>query len=233
VLRTVVRGLGQTLVTLGLVVLLFAAYEVYGKAAQVGAEQERLDGALDRAWAEEAVRVAPPTAGAAPTPTPGRRATPVAATVKPLPGAALARLHIPRLDRSWVVVEGVAPSDIRLTPGHYPDSQLPGQLGNVAVAGHRMPAVFWDLDLLRDGDALVMETRTSWYVYRVTATRVVLPTAVEVVAPVPGRPGAAPTRKMLTLTTCNPKWDNYQRLVVHAEQVREQPRAGARPAELG
>jgi sortase A len=65
------------------------------------------------------------------------------------------------------------------------------------------------------------------------SAEIVHPNAVEVVAPVPGRPGAAPTNAMLTLTTCNPKWDNYQRLVVHAEMVRSQPRSAGLPAELG
>ena len=59
------------------------------------------------------------------------------------------------------------------------------------------------------------------------------PTAVEVIAPVPGSPGQAATAPMLTLTTCNPKWDNYQRLIVHAQLVRSQPRAGRRPATRG
>ena len=53
-------------------------------------------------------------------------------------------------------------------------------------------------------------------------------------APVPGEPGATPERAVLTLTTCNPKWDNYERLIVHAELVDQQPRRdGWRPPELG
>jgi sortase A len=53
-----------------------------------------------------------------------------------------------------------------------------------------------------------------------------------VVAPVPDQPGVTPTEAMLTITTCDPKWDNYHRLIVHAELVRSQPRADGRPAEL-
>jgi sortase (surface protein transpeptidase) len=56
---------------------------------------------------------------------------------------------------------------------------------------------------------------------------------VEVVAPVPGQPGVEPSEAMLTLTTCNPKWDNYQRLVVHATLVDQQPQSAGRPAALG
>ncbi|MFC7478929.1 sortase [Luedemannella flava] len=93
---------------------------------------------------------------------------------------------------------------------------MPGELGNFAVAGHRMPSVFWDLDRLRPGDPIIVETRTRTFTYLVTEQRVVAPTAVDVVAPVPGHAGAEPRDRWLTLTTCNPKWDNYQRLVVHA-----------------
>jgi sortase A len=142
-------------------------------------------------------------------------------------------LYIPRLGSHWVVVEGVGPADIAYAPGHYPETAMPGQIGNFSVAGHRSPAIFWDLDRLQVGDAIVVETRDTWYVYRVTQSRIVLPTAVEVVAPVPGQPAATPTDAYLTLTTCNPKWDNYERLIVHAKLERAQDRSAGRPSELG
>lgn len=215
VIRRIVRSFGEVLITLGLVVLLFAAYEVYGKALQVGAQQNELNGSLDRQW----------SAPAPPAPSP---------TIDPPPaeGKGVARLYLPRLGKSWVVVEGVSLRDIRLAPGRYPDSQMPGQLGNFAVAGHRMKAVFWDLDQLRTGDAIVVETRTGWYVYRVSRRSVVRPTQTEVVAANPDNPGAAPTEKLLTLTTCNPKWDNYQRLIIRATLEREQVKAAGRPPEI-
>lgn len=64
-------------------------------------------------------------------------------------------------------------------------------------------------------------------------SRIVKPTQVEVVAPVPGEPDKKATKRMLTLTTCNPKFDNYQRLIIHAELDRTQPKSAGRPAELG
>jgi LPXTG-site transpeptidase (sortase) family protein len=132
-----------------------------------------------------------------------------------------------------VVVEGVAPRDIKLAPGHYPKSQLPGQVGNFAVAGHRTPAIFWNVDQLHGGDVVVVETRTEWFVYKITKVHIIKPTKVSVVAANPEQPGSAATRKLLTLTTCNPKWDNYERLVVQAELARTQLRGTGRPAELG
>jgi sortase A len=229
-IRTGVRGLGEVLITLGVLVLLLAAYEVWGKAAVVASHQSELDRQLDQMWAYDPA--VDPTVGpvqdvedeepeAAPQP------------LAPPPGHAVARLYVPKLGRYWVVVEGVGLDDIRYAPGRYPESAMPGQIGNFAVAGHRNPSTFWDLDRVVSGDTVVVETRDNWYVYRVYRNHIVLPTAVEVVAPVPGEPGAEPERALLTLTTCNPKWDNYERLIVHAELVDQQPRAAGRPAVLG
>jgi sortase A len=158
------------------------------------------------------------------------------AELPPPSGGAIARLYIPRMSKQWVVVEGVQPADIRRAPGHYPGTAMPGQSGNFSVAGHRIPAIFWDLDQVRKGDALIVETRTTWYVYHVSSIEVVNPHAVQVVAPVPNQPGKKPTadQRFLTLTTCNPKYNNYQRLVVHGTlDTAPTPRTGPRPAELG
>jgi len=138
----------------------------------------------------------------------------------------------------WVVVDGVRPQDIRYAPGHYPDTAAPGKVGNFSVAGHRIRKIFWRLDELKPGDVIGVETRSNWYVYKVSESLVVKPSAVEVVAPVPGKPRAKATKAMLTLTTCNPKFNNYERLIVHAELVdtvkrdASLPSAG-RPADIG
>jgi sortase A len=224
VARTVARGTGELLITLGLIVLLFAAYEVWGKAAIVNAEQNDLDRQLAQQFAQQ-----PST-----SPSVGLGA----AVPPPLSGGALARLYIPRLDKNWVVVQGVTQKDIRYAPGHYPNTAMPGEVGNFSVAGHRNRAIFWDLDQLRVGDPIVVETAQTFYVYRVTQSHVVLPTAVQVVAPVPGQPGKKPQDMMLTLTTCNPKFNNYQRLIIHAKLDPGDPssvvqRTAGRPKEIG
>ncbi|TWH67557.1 sortase A [Micromonospora olivasterospora] len=219
-LRTGVRVTGEVLITFGLVVLLFAGYEVWGKSAIVDAHQNDLNQQLAQAW----------------DPSDDPTVAPTGPTAKPKPpahGKPLAGLYIPKLDKHWVVVQGVTQQDIRYAPGHYPDSAMPGELGNFSVAGHRNRATFWRLDELHPGDAIVVEGKTEWYVYKVYKSRIVRPNQVEVVAPVPMEPGAKPKQRLLTLTTCNPKFDNYQRLIVHAELDRTQPKASGRPAELG
>ena len=221
ILRSTMRGTGELMITFGLVLLLFAAYEMWGNTAIVDAHQDQLTQQLDDVWANP-----DPTVSASPVP---------GATASPAPGPnlanAVARLYIPRLNKQWVVVEGVTQADIRYAPGHYPKSAMPGQPGNFSVAGHRNRATFWDLDLMDNGMPIIVETKTSWYIYKVVLKRVVLPTQVEVVAP---KPPVVKSRegKLLTLTTCNPKLDNYQRLIIHADFDREMPRSGPKPAEL-
>jgi len=222
-IRATVRVCGELMITLGLIVLLFAGYEVFGNSAKVQDEQDALASELDQVWNDPTVG---PTASAAAPKSPDA------------PGANLVgRLYIPKLDKKWVVVDGVRPKDIKYAPGHYPDTAKPGQIGNFSVAGHRIKKIFWRIDELQAGDVIGVETRENWYVYRVYGQEVVKPTTIQVVAPVPNQPAAQPTKALLTLTTCNPKFNNYQRLIVHAELVstvkRDQslPDAGM-PAEM-
>ena len=218
-IRAAIRVSGEMMITVGLIVLLFAGYEVWGNSAAVQEEQDTLDNALSQEWNDPTVA---PTAKAAP-----------AAPGKNLVG----RLYIPKLDKEWVVVNGVRPEDIRYAPGHYPDTALPGKVGNFSVAGHRIKKIFWRIDELQPGDVIGVETRDNWFIYKVSTTEVVSPQAVQVVYPVPNRKGVKPTKAMLTLTTCNPKFNNYQRLIVHAvlaDTVKRDPKLpdAGKPAEM-
>jgi len=142
------------------------------------------------------------------------------------------RLYLPRLHLTFVVVEGAGERDLLRGPGHIPGTAGFGQPGNAGVAGHRYPGVFWDLDRLRVGDPVVVETPDSWYVYRVTAGMVVGAQDTQVLDAHPA--GAAPTAQaFLTLVTCDPKLTTAHRLIRQAELVRTEPQAGDRPAELG
>jgi sortase A len=219
-IRAGVRVAGELMITFGLIVLLFAGYEVFGNSAKVQDEQNALGSELDQQWNDPTVGPTAPANGPA------------------APGTNLVgRLYIPKLDKEWVVVNGVRPADIRYAPGHYPDTALPGKVGNFSVAGHRIKKIFWRLDELQAGDVIGVETRDSWFVYKVTNQEIVKPNAVEVVAAVPDRPGVKPTKALLTLTTCNPKFNNYERLIVHAQLVDTvkrdptKPDAG-KPAEM-
>jgi sortase A len=224
--RRLVSGVGQTMITLGLVVLLFCAYELWFTGVYTGAQQRALADDLAREWARSVPAAAAPGS------------TPSAAPPVDVPlGSGWAVLRIPSLGRDWnqVVVEGTTVEDLKRGPGHWPDTPDPGQVGNVVVSGHRTTygAPFNRLDELDDGDALVLETRDAWYTYRWTETVIVAPTQVEVAYPVPGQRDASPTEALLTLTTCHPEYSAQQRLVVHATLTESLPKASGRtPAAL-
>ena len=104
--------------------------------------------------------------------------------------------------------------------GHYTDSQMPGQVGNFAFAGHRngYGQPLGDVDKLQKGDPIIVRTQDYWYVYHYTSYKIVLPTQTEVVAANPENPGATPTKRMLTMTTCEPKYSTpTHRWISYAE----------------
>jgi sortase A len=153
-------------------------------------------------------------------------------------GSGIAVLRIPRLgdwnDRPPVVVEGVSTADLKKGPGHIPGTALPGEVGNVVLSGHRTTygAPFERFDELQPGDAVVVETRDTWFTYTVTGTRIVRPSAIEVTYPVPGDRAATPSRRLLTMTTCHPRFSARQRMVVSAELTATDAKSSGSPAAL-
>jgi sortase A len=228
VVRTTLRGVGQTLITVGLVLLLFCVYELYVTNLVTAATQERLSDQLRDQWA------APPA-------EPREQAELVSAPVAVELGTGVAVLRVPRLGEDWnaeppVVVEGTSVEDLQKGPGRLVGSSPIGALGNLVLSGHRTTygAPFADLDKLVPGDAVVVESRDTWYTYRVTGTEIVAPTAVEVTLPVPGQPGVEPTESVLTLTTCHPRYSARQRMIVSGDLEQTLAKAdGDPPALLG
>ncbi len=241
VVRLVVRGFGQLLITAGVVLLLFVVYEVWVTNLFAARAQSTVHHQLEQTW----------QAGQDPL---GRLSLPGSGAQEVATGTGIANLYIPRLgtDYAFTIVQGVDDASLEKGPGHYPGTALPGQVGNFAVAGHRVGKgePFLNLDQLRPGDAVVVETKTEWFVYRVlgdpasgnlevpdaqgvVGRQIVSPSDVAVVAPVPGRPGATPTQALMTMTTCHPKYTADQRMIVHALLSRSVPKQGAQlPREL-
>ena len=223
--RTVIRGIGQTLITVGLVALLFVVYELWVTDILAAQQQDQLSEEIQEQWADD-----PTVSSTDPAPAPGSLDVGV--------GEPFAVLHIPRLGDDWsrVVVEGTAQVQLAQGPGHYLDTAMPGEQGNFAMAGHRVGrgSPFLDLDRMLPGDPIVVETADHWFVYRVlgdpatgsfdgdpsgiAGQEIVRPEDVGVISPTPGgAAGDAPTGAYLTLTTCHPKYSAQQRLIIHAE----------------
>ena len=236
--RTLSRGIGQTLITLGLVALLFVAYELWVTDALAAREQQQLAEQIQEEWADAPVVEAPRTTEPEPAPAdPAPQPEPAPPAIDVGIGDPFAVLHIPGLsaDYARVIVEGVSQVELQQGPGHYIDTAMPGEPGNFAVAGHRVGhgAPFLDLDRLLPGDPIVVETETHWFVYRVLGDpaagsftgdpsgipgrQIVRPSDVQVISPTPGGPPDGPAGDAyMTLTTCHPKYSAQQRLIIHA-----------------
>lgn len=211
--RTSLLVIGELMLTAGVVFLFFVIYQFLGKPVEVERAQEQLGSQLEQEWA-----ATPATPGST-SPAPSQQPR-----VPLHEGEPFTLLSIPSLGLDWTVVEGVSLDSLRGGPGHYPGSARPGDLGNFAVAGHRSDGIFLDLDHLSDGDVVRVETRDSWFTYRVYETKVVQPEDLGVIKSNPAQPGAAPTKPVLTLTTCEPRFSNARRLIIHAELVRTKPK---------
>jgi sortase A len=219
--RAGVHTLGELLITVGLVLLLFCVYQLVWTNIEADHAASRVSHSLRQEWAKQGGSQSPGG---------------ILALPRPKPGKGFAFLHIPRLGRKYSVpiVQGVSLPDLSLGVGHYPSSALPGQVGNFAVAGHRAThgQPFAYLDKVTVGDSLVVETRTGWFTYVVDKTQIVAPTAVWVIGPVPGKPHQVPTRQLITLTTCNPRWASTARLIVFGHLTDSRPTAQGRPPAL-
>jgi sortase A len=198
-----VGGLGRTLIALGVLVLLFVAYQLWG----TGIHEARAQHDLRRQFERSTTTTVDVQPGDTIPPTTAPPATPT--------GSAIAIIRIPRIGVDKAVVEGVGVPDLKKGPGHYPGTPLPGQVGNASIAGHRTTygAPFYRLNELEPGDPILITTREGSFRYRVDATTVVKPTQVEVLAP--------SKDARLTLTTCNPRFSARQRLVVTATLVTD------------
>lgn len=214
-LRRVAGGLGRLLIAGGVLLLLFVAYQLWGTGLKEASSQHALKRQFDKALAHsDNPTVSNGTNGSSPSPTDSSSSAGgsqnQAAPPPPPAGHAVGILKIPAIDLEKVVVEGVGESDLREGPGHYPQTPLPGQPGNAAIAGHRTTygAPFYRLNELVAGNSILITTTQGAFRYVVQRQMVVNPGDVAVVGPTPGN--------HLTLTTCTPRYSAAQRLVVVA-----------------
>jgi sortase A len=126
-------------------------------------------------------------------------------------GHAIGKISLPKIGAHYAVVQGTDTDSLRKGPGHYPDTNFPGEGGTVAIAGHRTTygAPFNQIDKLKHGDQVVLEMPYGRFVYAVDRTKIVDPTDLGVVKRVPGR-------EQLVLSACHPLYSAAQRIIVFA-----------------
>ncbi len=224
--RRTVREVGLALITLGVVVLLFVLYELFG----TGIAESQSQHTLSRQFSAELAKLHPQPAAPGATSTSGGTAgsggtdTPTVSSQQTLPavtlpsvppGGAVDHLVVPKIGIDKFVVEGTNEQDLRRGPGHYTGTAYPGQMGNAAIAGHRTTygAPFFRLGEMAPGDPIYITDLTGrTWLYKVSAQpEVVSPSDVAVLDPT--------NFAQLTLTTCNPKFSATSRLVVFARLI--------------
>ncbi len=200
--------IGAALFALGLLLVAFVAYQLWGTALYEAQAQSHLKSELSY----QLHHALPATLTAS-----QRLGLPAIATktapTQPDPeiDQPVGLLSIPKIGILDAIVEGVGEAQLEQGPGHYPGTSLPGEAGNVAIAGHRTTYAhpFYNLDALSPGDVIYILTAQGLFQYTVNGSQIVAPTNVSVLNTVPGK-------STLTLTTCNPRYSAAQRLVVTA-----------------
>ncbi len=219
-LRRLAGWAGEVAITLGVLLLLFVAWQLWWTDVVSNRDAGRVVATLEQEFAR-----------AGPTPTP----VPASGIPEGIgEDGAFAIVRIPRFGADYArpLIEGTDRPVLALGLGHYVGTAGPGRVGNFSIAGHRTTygRPFHDVERLRDGDRVVVETAGEVHVYEVTSRDVVRPSDVAVIAPVPDDPGATPTQALLTMTSCHPKYSATERYVVHGRLVETVPRAQWDPA---
>lgn len=212
--RAVAGLLGELLVTVGVVLLLFVGWQLWWTDVVSDADAAQVVGTLQTdfdnpQWVQpQHVKL----------------------------GDAFAIVRIPRFGEKFArpLYEGTTRDVLARGIGHYTGTAMPGEIGNFAMAGHRTTygKPFNRIAELANGDVVLVETKDTWYVYRVSGHEIVPPTQVSVVLPVPNQPGAEPTEKILTMTSCHPEFSARQRYVLHATLEATYPHADGVPADV-
>ena len=210
---------GEILITLGVIVLLYVVWHLFINDPIVARIQENQSVQVQSTKPEE------------------KPFTQISKHLKQ--GKVFGKLYIPRFGEKYqrLIGQGTFQKVTlnRIGPGHYVSSQWPGEEGNFAVAAHRTShgAPFFKIDTLTQGDRVYVETNDGWFTYEYRQTIIVDPTDVDVISPVPSEfIGAVPGGKYMTMTSCHPKWTNKQRIVVWLELVEQRTRDQGMPVEI-
>ncbi len=234
--------LGEVLITLGVVTLLFVVWQLWIGDWIGAAEKNAVGTSYSQQWAAAADTPAPtptstPDPSATSTPKPTSSAEPVILS-EAKDAQVFGVMHIPRFGADYhVPIAGGVTRPRTLDPigiGHYPDTPMPGAVGNVALAAHRTTfgKPFNQIAKLHLNDAIVIETEGGWYTYRFRTLEYVKPDAVDVLLPVPQETHVQANGRYLTMTSCSPMYFKSERIVAYSVFESYTPRADGPPASL-
>ena len=196
---------------LGAIILLFVVWQLWGTAISQHQAQNQLKAAFD---ASLRAHHPPKATASGPSLIPASTFVPSGGD-----GSVVAHLQIPSIGVDQYVVEGTNSTDLAKGPGHYVGTAMPGQAGNVAIAGHRTThgAPFNRLGQLARGDRIILTALSGEHLtYVVSQTpQAVSPNDVAVLNYFGDN--------RITLTTCNPEFSSTQRLIAVGELKQPTP----------
>ncbi|HLP22709.1 MAG TPA: class E sortase [Microbacteriaceae bacterium] len=238
---SVIGALGELLLTAGVVVLLFLAWQLWWNDAILAQSQSSAAADVSSEWMAAATPT-PGTASETPTPAgpgPVDYGQPITLESVPAEGTAFGIMYVPRFGQNTQrqIAQGVGTdvlNSTRLGVGHYMDSALPGEPGNFAIAAHRS-AYGGGMHLINElqvGDPIYIQTKDGWYTYRFRNFEYVRASAVAVVSAVPQNRGTDTGQRLITLTTCNPLYSTSERIVAYGVFDTWQPNSAGPPAEI-
>jgi sortase A len=236
--RKIREVMSDLFITVGVLVLFFYVWYVWLGDILAGAQQDAAGVSLSETWEETTEQVVEydRDSGSSEGAMQSRK-PPVVAS--PREGAAFATMMVPRFGTNYVrtIAESVDLKKVLNDPstgiGHYSSTTPLGAVGNFALAGHRTTfgAPFGQIDKLRVGDRIYVETQKGWYVYRFRNIEFVWPTQSDVLSDVP-RESIVAKDRILTMTSCHPKTSTAERVIAYSVFESFVPRKSGAPAEV-
>jgi sortase A len=229
---------GEILITLGIAVGLFWVWFVFVNDVIAGSSQRNAGSDLAASFQETTESGSLEKARGTSSGRTDSGEPPVLGTVSE--GKAFATLYVPRFGADYVrpIAEGTDLPTVlnnqRLGVGRYSETQNLGELGNFAIAAHRTTygAPFAEISQLRVGDRVFVETVEGWFAYRFRNHEYVWPTALSVLNEVPRFTGIEPGERILTMTSCHPRFSEAERIIAYAVFDDWYPRDGGPPSEI-
>ncbi|MEN9740638.1 MAG: hypothetical protein RLZ72_904 [Actinomycetota bacterium] len=238
VVDRIIGVVGELLMTAGVFVLLFLGWHVWYNDVVAGLAQDSAGSELSNEWTVSEISTVEFdravgssdgvfTAAKPPVVEVGKPASRFASLLVPRFGPTFNRAIAVGVDRETVL--NIRNAGI----GYYPQTQRLGQVGNFAVAAHRITfgAPFADIEKLRLGDRIYVETPDGWYVYRFRNLEYVWPNNTRVLQPVPESNAKAKDR-ILTMTSCHPVLTSVERIIAYSTYESFIPRENGAPAEV-
>jgi len=228
---------GEVLVTAGALMGLFLAWHLVLNDTIQGDRQNQSASALAQQWKVPETASAEQNQATAIV-NPSNEEPPV--TVSPAEGEAFALLYVPRFGPKYVrtIAEGVDVESVlnsrRLGVGRYLESDQLGEYGNFSLAAHRTTfgAPFGDIGELRIGDQIYVEVPEGWHAYEFRNLEYVWETDIKVLNSFPKMDEEVPGARVITLTSCHPKFTVSERVIAYGLYSGWYPRAGGPPTEI-